>query len=190
MVQERNINISWPYMSFNFNKNFQKFNPVQCSTDIKFLCLWTVQSLHFIICTHSADMRSKQIHCRFNDLFCPQYILYSLHTLQRKKCSINNQWVHWTNKLPTDTCGSSILPRGLLQRPKIGNVVEWSCMSKTSYLWLGSRAHLRPKNFWGLNAQIYILPHSRASFSHQKLIYNLVANAHQFNFRLCQTQFV
>ena len=46
-----------------------------------------------------------------------------------------------------------------LLRPKVANVSEWSRASEVSYLWLGSRAHLRALK--AFNAQICILPHSR-----------------------------
>ena len=77
-------------------------------------------------------------------------------------------------KMEKGRCGSGIWSRGgpQLLRPKVADIVEWSCTSKVSYLQPGSRACFKgPGSFWVFNAQIYILPHSRDSFTLIFVIY-------------------
>ena len=46
-----------------------------------------------------------------------------------------------------------------LLRPKVADVVKWSCVSKVSNLWLGSRACLRALEAFGFLMLKYALSH-------------------------------
>ena len=44
-------------------------------------------------------------------------------------------------------------------RPKVADLVKWSCMSEVSYLWLGSRAGLRALETFGFLMLKYAFSH-------------------------------
>ena len=57
-------------------------------------------------------------------------------------------------------CGSRIWSGGgQLLRLKVADAVKWSCVSKASYMWLGSRAHLRALEAFGFLMLEYAYSH-------------------------------
>ena len=92
---------------------------------------------------------------------------YSLPIIGRMQCDLESEWSINFDITSSYRCTIVLFILrvfAFLQKPKVADVVVRSHASKASYLWLGSRAHLRGLEAFGFLIVKYAFPHSRDPF--------------------------